>query len=446
MVILLGFVLCLFSSVVNSANLTLELNSNSVEMGKYLTATFTYEGSTKPELIDLELWQTHFYIEQKDPDFSQISPNSITSITKAKLYPRKTGTISLDAIAQGGSFVKPRQITILPSIRNAIDATPQVHSIQPKFWADEPIIINIDVPLHYARNEVIAKEWLLNGFNISPLPTIKIKNNVQLKWLIYTPSKGVYSLELPAIVQRGRGRFRYHSPKLQFTVKPLPAYLPSSVATGNMTISSQILSKGGQKLMQITFKKKGYLPQNIEGFQRFINDLSSNELALNIQTAESIDQGITTRQILITLPNRLWGQNLKLNVSYFNTQTGHLDTIEHQLPTVYTLPKQAQYFIIALSLIAVLFSLKLLNQAANKWRQQNTLKQRIRQAQTPQALRSILLSIHQSKTLEEWANKNSGNNATHIKDNLNQACYQVGNSIDLQALKKALISRKTNFS
>ncbi len=435
--------LLLFSHTLNAASLELKLSRQHVEMGKSITATFTYQGRTQPNPIDLSLWQNNFYIEQDDADTSNLDTQTIISISKARLYPRRTGQITLDAIAQGGSFVKPQTINVSASIRNNIDATPQIHPLKNTYWADQAIPIRIDVARHDPRNQIIAKEWLVEGFNITPLPSIKTATRVQLQWLIYTPAQGLYELELPAIIQRGRGRFRYHLPKLKLNIKPLPAYLPGSVATGKPHISSQVIQKNQNKILQLTLSKQGHLPQNIEGLQQFIQHLSSDELALNIQTTEQQQHGTTTRHIYITLPNWLWGQKRNIELTYFNTQTGQTDILKHALPRLYTIPQSAQQLMIALSLAFLLIALQQLNKKAITWRKKKAIKQSIRRAKNSQELRNILLNNGQYKTLEEWAQHNPSQQTQHIKNQLNQACYQYNNPIQLSTLKKAIQKLKT---
>jgi len=441
MVKLLCVLMVLFINVSPAASLKLELSDHHVEMGKYLTATFRYEGDQKPELIDLDLWQDDFYIEQSDADLEATATNTIISTTKVKLYPRHTGDLTLDAIALGGSFVKPKHINASPSIRNNIDATPIINPLKNDYWADETIIISIRVPLHYARNEVIAKEWLINGFTIIPLRSIKKDNSVELQWMVFTPFKGLYQLELPTIVQRGRGRFKFHLPQLNFTVKPLPAYLPSSVASGAIEVSSKIMLKGEKKIVRITLQKTGYLPKNIEGLQYFINTLSDNELSHNLQTDEHSDNGITTRNISITLPEWLWGKVLILKIPYFNTQTGRLDSLEHPLPKVYTLPKYAQYFIITLSILTFFFILSIIFNITKKRRQLRDFKQGILQASSAKEIRLILLNKGQFKTLGEWAHQTPSIDMLKMSDFLNQACYQLNTSTELSHLKEYLTTK-----
>lgn len=437
--LILSFLLML--NLVHAANLELELSKNQLEMGKHLTATFSYEGDTKPEQIDLGLWQDDFYIEQGDAELSYTTSGAIISTTKARLYPRHSGNITLDAIALGGSFVKPQHIKVSPSIRNKRDATPSVDVLKSHYWADEPITIRINAPLHDALNQVIAKEWLVNGFIITQLPSIKTATNVQLKWIIYTPFKGQYALELPAIVQRGKGRFRFHLPKLHFTVKPLPAYLPSSVASGSIKISSEIIHKKQHKVLQLRLKKIGHLPEEIEGFQAFINALSENELALNIQQENSVKQGVSRRKININLPNWLWNPDLKLTLSTFNTQTGRLQKTQHPLPKVNTIPPPAQHALIAIGILSLLIALSLLNKIAKKWHQHQQLKKQLNHAKNAQELRLILLSNQPLKTLSHWAYKTHTADAIKIRDLLNQACYQADSNMDLKAIKSLILTK-----
>lgn len=423
-----------------AATLSLDLSKDRVEMGKSVTAKFTYTGTQKPELIDLELWHDNFYIEQSDPELVINRDKTIISTTKAHLYPRHTGDITLDAIALGGSFVKPQHIHVMPSVRNKIDATPQIGTLKRHYWADESIIININVPLHYARNEVIAKEWLIDGFNITPLDSIKTDTQIQLRWQIVTPLKGEYHLEPPTIIQRGRGRFRFHLPKIAFTIKPLPAYLPSSVATGLISISSQLIKIKDQTHLKIRLQKDGYLPNEIEGIQALINQLSHAESSLTTQTSNKIENEINTHDITITLPQWIWFKRFNLKLHYFNPQTGQVDSINHSLPRINTVPKAIQQSIVFFLIFGVLFFLKTLNKKSQQWNKLKKLKQQIHHAQNAHSIRAILLSHQQRKTLQEWAETIGTEEAERIKNLLNQACFQGKVNNDLKNIKSILSS------
>lgn len=436
------FILFFITLPLQAANLSLTLSSDTVEKGKSITATFEYQGNQEPINIDLTLWENYFFIQQSEADTTLYNDGNIITTSKARLYPRKTGNITLDAIAQGGSFVKPRSIRITPSIRNNIDATPIIHNIQTHYWADEAIFITIDVPLHYKKNEVIAKDWEAKGINIAQLPSIKTDQNVQLKWLIYTPVKGQYELELPAIVQRGKGRFRFHSPKLKFTIKPLPAYLPSSIASGTIEVTSNINTlKDNTQRAEITLKKDGYLPKDIDGIQTFLNELSDDELSLQLQVKQEEKQGKTIRTLTFNLPNWLILKTLELNMRYFDTEKEQLETINHQFENkVTTIPKNARQILAVLFIIILFFLLIVLIRQLRKWNIKRAFKNEIKQAKYPNDLRLLLVEKYDVKTLEQWTDNIGHKNTDKITQELNSLCYSKSNQAVSSAFKRKVLS------
>ena len=435
--------LLLHPSPGHSAELSLELDKTAIEMGKYAVASISYVGSHDPGAADLSQWRDDFFIDPIDTELEATEQGQIHTLTRLRLYPRRSGDLSLDSIALGGSFIKPQHLLISPSIRNGIDATPRLLPMKASYWADQAIDIRVEVALHDQRNEVVAADFELPGFSLQTLKPERVKtptgDRIRLGWIIMSPQKGHYRIELPAIDQRGRGRFRFYLPPLQLNIQPIPAYLPPTVAVGQLRVDSGLsTSTGGQRQWQLTVENEGRLPPQLEGLQALLDKLGIDELDLQVLNDSEDSTGLTRRMYTIPLPAWYLGGSQTLQLPFFNTATGRLETLHHQLPTAWQLPRPALWGAIFLLTLLLFYGGYRLNRQADKIRQRWRYRQAIQQAQTAHQLRRQLLLYHQARTLTDWARLQT-KPTQQLACELNAACFGEGSQPSLGTLKKSCL-------
>ena len=211
----------------HSADLNVQLNKNETEMGKFIVAMISYHGEKTPGLPDLSDWEEKFYVDVQGNESFELSDGWLQSETRVRLYPRISGKLSLASLALGGAIAKSQQLIVKPLIRNEIDSTPIMQPLQSDYWADQAIMINVDISLYENRNNVVVDDLEIEGFVVRSLKPKRISTEagdvIRLQWMLLTPSPGNYEIELPSIQQRGRSRFRFYLPKLKLTIRPIPA-------------------------------------------------------------------------------------------------------------------------------------------------------------------------------------------------------------------------------
>lgn len=398
-----------------------------MEMGKFIVAHITYEGPIAVERLDLSLWEQDFFLRQGDSETISFESGNYESQTKVRLYPRQIGQFSLDAIAHGGAIAKPQQIQASPSIRNGINAKPTLNQLKAHYWTDENIFLSIDTQLHYAGNKVVADSWEQAGFEIYPLPTQTIiKDDITLKrlnWMVIAPSEGHYQIQLPAIEQRGKGRFRYYLPLVEVTIKPLPSYFPASISVGELTIKSELITHNPNKqLLKIEISKLGYLPSTLEGLHASLSNFINLEQH-QIHQTKKLNNNLNINTYTVEMGEWNFGKKEKLNLKFFNPKTAQLETITHQLPSLWSIPQ----FAVILFLILIISSLVFLGLKAKpflfNWKMYRIYIKQLKNSATSQQLRYKIVNSDDSKSLSEWANKKTHSNAQDIANKLNEACF-----------------------
>jgi len=429
-----------FNAQLQAATLDLQLDKSRIEMGKFIIATITYHGSKSPAAIDLSQWQDDFYFDRNDPDTVDDENNQLQQQTRVRLYPRHSGEITLDAIAAGGAIAYPRHVQVLPAIRNGIDATPKLQALKTEYWADEAIDIQIDVALHDKRNNVAAKDFEPEFFDSLRLPDQTIDKDrqpaIRLHWQLLSARKGDYWLELPSIVQRGRGRFRFYLPKLKLHIKPLPAYLPPTVPVGQPKVTVAIKTIANQKILQLSIQNRGRLPDGLQGFSDFLQALGIDEST--VVSKDISQQGVIVRIKQIPLPTWLWPRQIDYRLNYFDSTAGQLKTLQQPLPWLWHAPRGFYWLMILLATLLMFLGMNRLDRWAARWRQRYRLRQQLIRANNPPQLRKILIDSAAVNTLQQWAQQFSRQRtqASALASRLDRACFSNQPTQSLAALKQ----------
>lgn len=429
-----------FSAPLQAATLDLQLDKSQVEMGKFIIATITYHGSSPPAAIDLSQWQDDFYLDRNDPEIVVNENNQLQQQTHARLYPRHSGDITLDAIAAGGAIAYPRHVQVRPAIRNGIDATPKLLALKTEYWADEAIDIQIDVALHDQRNNVVASDFEPEFFDSLRLPDQPIDSTqqpaIRLHWQLLSARKGDYWLELPSIVQRGRGRFRFYLPKLKLHIKPLPAYLAPTVPVGQPKVTVAIKTIENQEILQLSIQNRGRLPDGLQGFSDFLQAMGIDEST--VISTDIAQQGIITRIKQIPLPTWLWPRQIDYRLNYFDSAAGQLKTLQQPLPWLWHAPRGFYWLMILLATLLMFLGMNRLDRWAARWRKRYRLRQQLLRAKNPAQLRKSLIDSADVKTLQQWVQQSSRQltQAHALAIRLDRACFSNQPTQGFSALKQ----------
>ena len=439
------FTTCLNISA-QAAQLTLELNKNTVELGKYLNVTLIYEGEDNPGNINLTPWHKDFFVDAEEAVAIIGAEHKVHLRYPARLYPLHAGKLTLRAIAHGSTYSKPIEIKAIASVREGIDTTPIWQPMPEKLWVDQPLHLRIDMPLFHRSNISAAEDFESADFEVHPLPKIHGEQRTpdgrelpidRFQWLLFAPRAGLHFVQAPRLEQRGRSRLRYYLVGQNIEVKPLPSYLPSTLVVGKPHIDSHIDWQVIPAQWVVKVSHQGRLPNEIYGLRKQLAELSRRPIdQIKIQTIRSIGIGDKPAEQIyrIDLPEYQapaslipWMEPPTIKLAYFETSDDfnktRLQYVQHVLPSAWQLPISWQYLLIVLAVIAVLIIARWLQLQLRKNQMKYLRRQRLENAPNIQAKRHLLLDDgnKQYHSLSEWAGKNKLRQISAAK--MNSACF-----------------------
>ncbi len=430
---------------VYAASLQVGLNKNKVETGKYILATISYRGDSNPGELNLSEWRESFHVENQQVELTELVDGQIQSDTSVRLYPRFQGQLTLSSLAYGGAISASQQLTILPSIRNNIDSSPVLHSVQQNYWTDQAIMITVDIALHEKSNEIVVNDFVNDLFVVRTLKPERMINPsadvIRLQWMLLTPDKGVYQLELPSIQQRGRGRFRYYLPAVTLNIRPLPAYLPVTIPVGNIRVQSDVIKEDNKPASWlVVIDNSGRLPDHIEGLQTFLDKLKIAGQDVIIENKADKHSDKVSRRLLIKIPEWHLTQDNELELEYFDTTSGRLQVLKHSLPAVWRIPGYAWITIICFLLTVIIYTAYRVYKLALKIRQWRRFRSTIDQSTSANQLRKLMLQTNTSKNLTEFTGGQQDELLKKIVVDLNEICFNYQSKEGLEQVREKCLS------
>lgn len=427
-----------------AAELTVELSAKQVELGKFITAHIRYIGDNKVELADLQQWEMDFWIERRNTDIETLADGQIQTLEHLRLYPRAAGDKILQAIAQGGKFAYPIDIEVLPLNRNGIDGTPHWLSLPDTVWQGQTLEIGIELPKLHPSNQFTVGQATFPGFDSRQLPTstkaATQSDIVQFHWLLTAKQPGELSIEPPYIEQRGRGRWRFYLPQKKINVLPLPAYLPSTVPIGNVSVQTALDESQNKPLWEVTVKSDSPLPEEIFGIRTQLAEHSGRSVE-NVNVVTNNQETDSQKKYQVDVPSFSWGvgKGPEIRLRYFDTKSGQIEMLTARLPSIREIPPAIQYLLfIALSgvVILILFILYKLSQQLVIW---STYKKSIRHSSDAHELRKTLLKPDRLLGLESWASEINTDSARYLARQLNTLCFSRSSEVSLEELKQTAV-------
>jgi hypothetical protein len=220
-------------------------------------------------------------------------------------------------------------------------------------------------------------------------------------------------------------------------VLPLPSYLPTNISVGK----PQVQVKQGEQGWTIDVQAPSGLPaQTLWGLKSAL----ANVMNIDADQIEAVES-----QIFVPYKRWSFGQSGTARIPYFNTDTERLDAAEIELKAPWRLPIIS---IVLLSIIgvAILVKVTLLGIGLIRKRERvQAFKRTINSATSADEIITVLLSGRLAgaegsdhfKTLQQWADAQSDQEAAHLAKSLNQLAYSQRAEAPLDELKRALINR-----
>ena len=423
------------------SHLKIIVDKSQVEMGKYLSARIVYTGKHIPDSSHLEKWYDDFFVDRRNKESETLANSLIQTTEFLRLYPRATGNKVLHSIALGGAIAYPVKIKVIPVIRNQIDGTPHWQPLPETIWQGETIKLSISQNLLDLSNQIVIEDGLFTGFVTQLLDQKEVKNdnveqknqkNIQLSWLITANSPGTFQLEAPAIVQRGRGRWKFYLPRVHLKVKPLPSYIPPTIPVGKLSIQTGFFYAQKQAFWFVDLHNEGLLADEIYGMRTQLSELTGQPIetvtfsALHTQQNASLE---SVHRYQVAVPQWSWAFNEgpEIIVPYFDVLEGQIKRVSKKLPGVWNIPYTAIYvLLLVIGVIVMLVILQLFRglKTILAWQ---TFSKHLNDSHTPYELRQLLLAQGSFLNLEQWSQAkyfySRTNAAKCIARQLNRLCF-----------------------
>lgn len=439
-----AILLLLSLNTANAATLSVKLTDPSVELGKGLNVEIAYLGKETVGQANLQPWERDFYIDRRRSAIKELSAGQTQTIETVRLYPRRAGTLTLFSLALGGAISEPVDLKVERALRNNIDGTPVWQKLPTQIWQGETVSNCVEMPLFDSRNNMKLELPEFDTLRVANWDAERVENRspslARQCWQLTASRPGIHELELPAVIQRGRGSWSFYLPKQTIEVLPLPSYLPPALPIGEPSVQTSLRHKQWQLRLQLSD------PQAVEayGVRASLAELSgvdNDEVSVHFET-----ESRTLQQVqLFTAPVPAWswglGSGEKINLRYFDTRLGMLMVKEVSLPLAWNTPNG-----LSALLTSVLLLLALLHgrRAFEVWKralERRKLKQAIGNCTTPEQLRLLLLQQTGSKTLESWANQSGIEHAQQIAGQLNALCFSANIGDSFSELKATLFKQ-----
>lgn len=430
----------------NAATLSVTLDEPRVELGRGLNVEIVYTGDKQVDQANLQRWQKDFYIDRRRSSSEQLNGANLTTIETVRLYPRRKGDLTLYSLALGGAISEPIELSIEPPLRNGINGTPSWQALPQQVWQGETLSNCVEMALFDARNNMKMETPEIDAFRVAPHNAELIESATGPRahqcWQLTALRPGFHELELPPVIQRGRGSWSFYLPTQTLEVLPLPSYLPPALPVGQPKLQATLSKDHWQLHLQLN-DPEATEAYGVRSALAKVSGVDSDEVRVQLKTdSQTLMQHQT---FTAPLPTWVWGWSFgsgrNISVRYFDTEMGMLKSTEISLPPVWRVPAWFTALFVSLMLLGALLLGRI---ALRFWRQKRTqleLKRAIRSCTTPEQLRHLLLQQASSgKTLNSWADQSGIEQAHKIATELNALCFSPNSGSSFDRVKTKLLA------
>lgn len=359
-------------------NFQVTTSTTQVELGKpiYLEL-MTNRDSPSLAQVDLAPLQNDFVINQTGEIERELSAGG--QKLRLRIYSRVTGKHRLPALVFEGDMSNPQYIEVMQA-RDPKDNSPidvRFEFSERPVWLKQQYLVKA---LFSTKAEVMVLDLPkpdLEGFHALVLHTRSMgeparKHDVNVfetGWALYADRAGEHTLELPAIryIRDGVTTHLFYPPRLDIKVRPLPVYLPGTIAVGRFSVSVDapiypVLLKQKLNQYQIEIRSKGTMAQDVPELHTLLRNGQAikNYVASREQTRLSNAGGVQyhTRY---TLPFAVNESGLfalpEIHLQYFDPDVGKLSTVKIDAHHYLVVSPWLYYPVLVILLVIIIFLL-----------------------------------------------------------------------------------------
>jgi hypothetical protein len=432
-------------AVQQTESLDVKLSMAEKQWGQYLRVTLRYRGEQQLEQIGLNAWRTIAFISIQD----EYRENGAQVMT-LRLYPRAQGTFTLPQLSLGKAKSQPLSIEIsAPVVEQSALQLHRVVSNQ-HVWQRQAILIQTQITTSDYSAHIKVDDVSDPRFISRKLPPVTARTRdgsyiLKTGWVIYPLQPGKIELELPPVRYQlsGSDRRRFHLPVLKLEVEALPTYLPPTLPVGQLEVSSSIMHKdNGQPYWQIELHSDGLIQYGIPQLDTQLAQISNTDIAaITYESTENITEDNYSDLGIYHSPMPSWmlpaGKPVPIQLRYFSTQTGKLETISHNLTRHWIMPGWSWGMLYVVFAVAALYAGYITYQLILRLQRRRAVLKAIMRADSPSSVRKILLEHFNCVTLSEWSQQH--HEKVMIAKLINEACFSGDKSIKLPDLKSMLM-------
>jgi hypothetical protein len=428
-------------ATVNAGQLNIHLQQRHVEWGQSIHGKLVAHNA-KTEMSEIDLTPLHEDFAVVTEAASSEAAANIQTMN-LELFPRRTGMLTVPMLRLGE--LQSAQQTV--EISNAIiQDTPLVVNVKvsgQEVWQRQQVLVTVEIksperffnleaePLDAGSFEirpfVMSREAInsdrittdrktdpKNADDASPNRVdndLPYRSRILAGWAIFPLLSGTFTLELPMIhyLTGGKIQRRFFLPHITIQVRELPAYIPPNMPVAKVSVASEfmtngLLQTGHMAYWNITLAADGtlayWLPPILHHMQ------SSNQveyLPAKSWPSMKIDATGAHAQVVHQVPfkpQRIGSLHVpQLKIQYFDPDSGRIETVHHQTPTLFT------WNIALIAVVCLLLGLLLLKGGNRVSQQYKRIKQKrfaignLKDANNP---RQILTALQQLAIVEGW--------------------------------------------
>lgn len=248
--LLAAMLLLLAQAAGAAAPVEMHMKSSSVEFGEPFRLELRAPASAPPlDTLDLAPLYADFAVETPDPVETAAHGEQRW---KMRLFARHPGRLTIPPLTLQGQRTRPLQVVATPAL-DRTDRRPirvagrHGHT---SVWTQQAVTVTMEVETgsRFARLEADSAQpdglLVLGPTRTRHPPEGEDKGRMRftLRWTVYPQRAGDTALQLPPVryVRDGVTTHRFYPPRLQLHVRPLPEYLPPTMAVGRIGLDVRL--------------------------------------------------------------------------------------------------------------------------------------------------------------------------------------------------------------